>query len=133
MKPVIHAASAAVLALACAGAGAEVRIFATWSADLVSFADPSGPTTTVGGSVIFDEPYVPFGSYSFVDGLYDVTLFSVSAHGSGVEGYDSVTTADASGTGLWAGSVVVLPEPGTAALMLAGLGLVGAVARRRKG
>jgi len=133
MKRVIQAASAAVLALACAGADAEVRVYATWSADLISFADPSGPTTTVGGSVIFDEPYVPFGSYSFVDGLYDVTLFALFAHGSGVEGYDSVTTADASGTGLWAGSVVVLPEPGGEALMLAGLGLVGALARRRRG
>ena len=136
MKSIIFATSTVALALACNVANAEVRIDATWSADVYSFADPSAPPTSLSGALSFYEPYVPFRDlYTFSDGDYEVTLTADNAHGAGVWGSLSVEGPDGSGPGSWGGSVTLVdavPEPMNATLLLAGLGLVAGVTRRRK-
>lgn len=62
--------------------------------------------------------------------------FTVSGSGSSALGYGNVTLGDALGNSLdatlTAGSVAAVPEPETYAMFLAGLGLMGAIARRRR-
>ena len=133
MKSIALATSSIVLALACSSANAEVRIDATWNADVYSLTDPSAPPIPLSGEVTFHEPYVPFpGSYTFLAGAYEVSLFADFAHGSGVEGTVSVVGPEGSGPGLWVGNVTLVPELMNTELMLAGLALLGAVAGRRK-
>jgi len=136
VKSIVFATAAAVVALACSSACAEVEIDASWSAEVYSISNPAAPPIALSGSVTFFEPYIPlYETYTFSDGAYKVSLYTQSAHGSGVDGTVNVVGPDGSGPGLWSGGVTLVdavPEPMTATLMLVGLGVAGFTARRRK-
>lgn len=82
-------------------------------------------------SVVFQGTGIPVASFSFQGVTTDfVTLFE----GPLAAGTYSFTVKGKSLGGAYAGSISVtpVPEPQTLALMLAGLGVVGAVAARRR-
>ena len=130
MKTLVLAIAVAA-GLASGGAAAEIHVDADWSATIYSTLD--GSSFPTGGAVAFDEPYAPFPPYAYQDGIYTVTLetpdFVTDSGGMGAVG---ITGPDAYGVGTWEGTwvLIAVPEPADVALMLAGLGLIGAAARR---
>ncbi len=76
-------------------------------------------------------PAVATGTYNNVFALTPAAFTSLLAGASGGQAYVNIHTPGLYGGGEIRGFLAPIPEPGTYALMLAGLGAVGWAARRR--
>jgi len=131
MSTTLRALGAITLALAAGAAQAQLRFteVAPWSSGNSPVAADWFEITNFGGSAVeitgfkVDDSSNLFTSSAALAGLTGVTLSTLSMLG--------VNGAFASFTGNEIGSVGVVPEPGTWAMLLAGMAVVAGVARRR--
>jgi PEP-CTERM motif len=114
------------------GGGFDQLEFKLWDDGTVKFSQVSSLSLGSTGTFHFDTFYPGLVG----TGARGVGLYLYDSVGGGVshfiDPYDVPHYADPSGCRVDCGPVGVVPEPETYAMLMAGLGLLGAVARRRK-
>lgn len=94
---------------------------ATTSKDKILFNFTQAASLNISSIGVTGSILAPYASVSFSNGSLDGTLIAQSVSGSGTYKINSFT-----------GTIAAVPEPQTWAMMMAGLGMLGIVLRRRR-